>query len=102
MSAPHPCAACGDLVRQVVDVDAHEEISINADQVAASDGNVVVVTVAGVTGLWLVEIHARPGPPGDPEQYRTKLPPPLWQLHVCPLLPAHWPAAAIELEVTAP
>jgi hypothetical protein len=99
MSAPANCPSCSDLVRNVVDVDAHTDLVIDADQVGANVGNVNVVTVAEGTGLWLVECRDRPGPPGPPERYDAEVPPALFTVHICPVVPGTWAAAAAELEL---
>lgn len=100
LSAPAPCAECGDVVRRVVDIQAQTELLIDADQVGADRGNVTVWKV-GVSGLWIVEVHAQPGPPPPLEQWDRTPPPALFAVHVCPLLPASWATAATVTEVPA-
>jgi hypothetical protein len=96
-SAPKPCPACGDAVRQVVDANNGAEYFIDAAQVGAAVGNVVVVQVAPPLGVWLVEVHDTPGPPGPAERWELNVPPPLWAMHVCPLVPVTWRAATEQL-----
>lgn len=101
LSAPKPCAVCSSPVRDVVDAHSQEQLIIDAAQVGADVGNVVVITISAPAGLWLVEVYDQPGPPPPPTRWELNVPPALWSVHVCSSVPVTWPQLAAVAEAEA-
>lgn len=103
LSAPQPCPDCGSLVRRVVDVHRGDELRIDADQAGADRGTVIVVEISPPAWLWLVYVYDTPGTPEPKAQWDVQVPPALFAVHVCALVPAAWPKVAdvVDMEAAA-